>query len=106
MASLLTFTSRSRNSKSYLKLLKKIERAITRDLIYLIADNLKIHDSALVRERLEGHPRIEHAFIPKGLRGSTSSRAGGVLSDGRPLPDSALRIATRSTWRRESPPGN
>ena len=29
-----------------LKLLKKIERAITRGLIYLIADNLKIHDRA------------------------------------------------------------
>jgi DDE superfamily endonuclease len=42
----LTFTSRSRNSKSYPKLLKKIERAITRGLIYLIADNPKIHDSA------------------------------------------------------------
>jgi transposase len=62
----LTFTSRSRNSKSYLKLLKKIERAIPRGLIYLIADNLKIHDSALVRKWLEEHPRIEHAFIPKG----------------------------------------
>jgi tRNA(Glu) U13 pseudouridine synthase TruD len=45
---------------------KKIERAIPHGLIYLIADNLKIHDSALVREWLEGHPRIEHAFIPKG----------------------------------------
>src|SRR5215211_8077050 len=56
----------SRNSKSHLKLLKKIERAIPRGLIYLIADNLKIHDSALVREWLEGHQRIEHAFIPKG----------------------------------------
>jgi transposase len=62
----LTFTSRSRNSKSYLKLLQKIERAIPRGLIYLIADNLKIHDSALVRKWLEGHPRMRHAFIPKG----------------------------------------
>jgi DDE superfamily endonuclease len=103
----LTFTSRSRNSKSYLKLLKKIERAITRGLIYLIADNLKIHDSALVREWLEGHPRIAHAFIPKGAAwGSTSSRAGGVFPDDRPLPEGALRIVTRSTWRGESPPGN
>jgi len=62
----LTFTSRSRNSKGYLKLLKKIERTIPRGLICLIADNLKIHDSALVRKWLEEHPRIEHAFIPKG----------------------------------------
>ena len=42
----LTFISRSRNSKGYLKLLKKVERAIPRRLIYLIADNLKIHDRA------------------------------------------------------------
>ena len=42
----LPFTSRSRNSKGYLKLLKKIERTIPRGLIYLIADNLKIHDRA------------------------------------------------------------
>jgi hypothetical protein len=66
-----TFTSRSRNSKrrnskSYLKLLKKIERAIPGGLICLIADNLKIHDSVLVRKWLEEHPRIKHAFIPKG----------------------------------------
>ena len=62
----LTFTSRSRNSKGYLKLLEKIERAIPKGLIYLIADNLTTHKSALVREWLDEHPRIEHAFIPKG----------------------------------------
>jgi hypothetical protein len=32
----------------------------------VIADNLKTHKSVMVREWLEGHPRIEHAFIPKG----------------------------------------
>jgi hypothetical protein len=42
----LTFTSGSRNSKGYLRLLKKIERALPHGLIYLIADNLKIHDTA------------------------------------------------------------
>ncbi len=62
----LSFTSRSRNSKGYLKLLEKIERAIPRGSIYVIADNLKTHKSAMVAEWLEGHPRIEHAFIPKG----------------------------------------
>jgi len=62
----ITFTTRSRNSKGYLKLLQKIERAIPRGVIYVIADNLKTHKSVMVRERLEGHPRIEHAFIPKG----------------------------------------
>jgi transposase len=53
-------------SKSYIGLLEKIERAIPKGRIYLFADNLKTHDSALVREWLEGHPRKEHAFIPKG----------------------------------------
>ena len=63
----LIFTSRSRNSKGYIKLLQKIERAIPRGLIYLIADNLRTHKSApLLREWLTEHPRIEHAFIPKG----------------------------------------
>jgi hypothetical protein len=64
----ITFTSRSRNSKGYLKLLQKIERAISKGLIYLIADNLKTHKSALIREWLEGHPRIEHAFSSRRVR--------------------------------------
>jgi DDE superfamily endonuclease len=103
----LTFTSGSRNSKGYLRLLKKIERALPQGLIYLIADNLKIHDSALVRKWLEGHPRVEHAFIPKGAAWlNLIEVSGGVFSDDRPLPDSVLRIATRSTKRQGWPPGN
>ncbi len=43
------FTSRSRNSKGYLKLLQKIERAIPKGLMYLVADNLKTRKSAMVR---------------------------------------------------------
>ncbi len=62
----LTFTCRSRNSRGYIRLLEKIEHVIPKGLIYLVADNLKTHSSVLVREWLEGHPRIEHAFIPKG----------------------------------------
>jgi hypothetical protein len=46
----LTFTSRSRNSKGYLKLLKKIERAIPEGIIYLVADNLGTHKNAMVGE--------------------------------------------------------
>jgi len=66
----LTFTSRSRNSKGYIKLLEKIVRAIPRGPIYLVADNLSTHKSALVREWLEEHPRIEHAFSsPRAQRG-------------------------------------
>jgi transposase len=109
----LTFTSRSRNSKSYLKLLKKIERVITRGLIYLISDNLKIHDSALVREWLEGHPRIEHAFIPKGaawlnlIEGwwrifRRQAFAGQCFADSYEI-DQATRVATRQLNRKASP---
>jgi hypothetical protein len=39
-------------------LLQKIERAIPKGLIYLIADNLKTHKSAMVRE-----------WLHSGLRG-------------------------------------
>ena len=52
----MTFTSRSRNSKAYLKLLQKIERAIPEGLIYVIANNLRGHKRAMVREWLEEHP--------------------------------------------------
>jgi transposase len=109
----LTFTSRSRNSKSYLKLLKKIEWAIPRGLIYLIADNLKIHDSALVRKWLEEHPRIEHAFIPKGaawlnlIEGwwrifRRQAFAGQSFADSYEI-DLATRVATRQLNRKASP---
>jgi transposase len=111
----LTLTSRSRNSKSYLKLLEKIERAIPRGLIYLIADNLKIHDSALVRKWLEEHPRIEHAFIPKGaawlnlIEGwwrvfRRQAFAGQCFADSYEI-DLATRVATRQLNRKASPWG-
>ena len=74
----LTFISRSRNSMNYIKLLKKIERAIPKGIIHVIADNLKTHKSAMVREWLEKHPRIEHAFIPKG--GGVAEPHRGVVA--------------------------
>ena len=106
----LTFTSRSRNSKGYLKLLEKIERAIPEGLIYLVADNLKTHKSALVREWLEGHPRIEHAFIPKGAAWLNlieawwrlfrrQALAGHDFADGYEI-DKATRVATRQLNRK------
>jgi hypothetical protein len=39
----LTCTSCLRNSEGHLKLLQKIERAIPKWLIYLVADNLRTH---------------------------------------------------------------
>lgn len=43
-------TFHCRNSKSYKKLLKKVERASPKNLVYPTADDLKTHKSALVRE--------------------------------------------------------
>jgi transposase len=104
----ITFTSRSTNSESYLKLLQKIERAIPMGPIYLIADNLKTHNkSAMVREWLEEHPRIEHAFIPKGAAWLNLIEAWWRMFRRQALAgvDFADR-ATRSVRQRESPPGS
>jgi hypothetical protein len=35
-------------------------------MIYVITGNLSSHDSKSTRAWLEDHPRIRHAFIPKG----------------------------------------
>jgi transposase len=106
----ITFTSRSRNSKGYIKLLQKIERAIPKGVIHVIADNLKTHKSALVREWLEDHPRIEHAFIPKGAAWLNlieawwrmfrkQALAGVDFADSYEI-DQATRVATRQLNRK------
>lgn len=106
----LTFTSRSRNSKGYIKLLEKIERAIPKGLIYLVADNLRTHKSALVKEWLTEHPRIEHAFIPKGAAWLNlievwwrlfrrQALAGQDFADSFEV-DQATRVATRQLNRK------
>jgi transposase len=106
----LTFTSRSRNSKGYIKLLKKIESSIPDGIIHVIADNLKTHKSVMVREWLEDHPRIEHAFIPKGAAWLNlieawwrlfrrQALAGVDFADSYEI-DQASRIATRQLNRK------
>jgi hypothetical protein len=106
----LTFTSRSRNSEGYLKLLRKIERAIPEGTVYLVADNLKTHKSAVVGEWLEGHPRIEHAFVPKGAAWLNlieawwrlfrrQALAGQDFADSYEI-DQATRVATRQLNRK------
>ncbi len=109
----LTFTSRSRNSKGYIRLLEKIERAIPEGLIHVIADNLRTHKSALVEEWLAEHPRIEHAFIPKGAAWLNlieawwrlfrrQALAGMDFADSHEI-GQATRIATRQLNRKASP---
>src|SRR5215216_147098 len=86
---------------------------LPRGLICLIADNLKIHDSALVRKWLEEHPRIEHAFIPKGaawlnlIEGwwrvfRRQAFAGQCFADSYEI-DLATRVATRQLNRKATP---
>jgi transposase len=109
----ITVTSRSRNSKGYLKLLEKIERSIRQGAIYLIADKLTTHKRARVRQWLEEHPRIDHAFIPKGAAWLNlieawwrlfrrQALAGVDFADGYEV-DKATRIATRQLNRKASP---
>ncbi len=108
-----TFTSRSRNSKGYLKLLDKIERAIPEGIIYLVADNLRTHKSALVKEWLEEHPRIEYAFILKRAAWLNlievwwrlfrrQALAGTDFADSYEI-DQATRVATRQLNRKARP---
>jgi hypothetical protein len=110
----LTFTSRSRNSKGYLKVLQKIERAVPEGPIYLIADDLRTHKkSALLSKWLEGHPRIEHAFIPKGAAWLNlievwwrlfrrQALAGQDFADSHEIA-LATRVSTRQLNRRAKP---
>ena len=109
----ITFTSRFRNSKSYLELLQKIERAIPKGIIYLIADNLSTHKSALVNEWLEDPPRIEHAFIPKGAAWLNlievwwrlfrrQALAGQDFANSHEI-DQATRVATKQLNRKAKP---
>jgi hypothetical protein len=55
-----------RNSAAYQDFLQLEEQANPDGTIYVITDNISSHDSKSTRAWLEGHPRIRHAFIPKG----------------------------------------
>jgi hypothetical protein len=62
----VTLCAPSRNSEHYQEFLQLAEQANPEGAIYVITDNLSSHDSKSTRARLEGHPRIRHALIPKG----------------------------------------
>jgi hypothetical protein len=81
--------------------------------IHVIADNLKTHKSALVGKWLEKHPRIEHAFIPKGaaclnlieawwLIFRRQALAGVDFADSYEIYQ-ARRVATQQLNRKASP---
>ena len=67
----LTQTAPSRNTTGYLELLylellQTLDRTYPTGDLYLVADNLASHTSGPIREWLEAHPRLRHAFIPVG----------------------------------------
>ena len=62
----VTMTAPSRNSVGYQRLLAAVEAARTAGTIVVITDNLSSHTSSSTRTWLADHPRIQHAFIPKG----------------------------------------
>jgi DDE superfamily endonuclease len=61
----VTLTAPSRNSAGSQHLLTAVETANPAGTIVVITDNLSSHTSASTRTWLAGHPRIQHAFIPK-----------------------------------------
>jgi len=62
----VTMTAPSRNSVGYQRLLAAVEAANPAGTIVVVTDNLSSHTSVSTRTWLAGHPRIQHAFIPKG----------------------------------------
>jgi len=62
----LTLCAPSRNSRHCQDFLRLEEQANPDGTIYVITGNLSSHDSKSTRAWPEGHPRIRHAFIPKG----------------------------------------
>ena len=62
----VTMCAPSRNSSYYQLFLQQVEDTSPHSQIVIITDNLSSHDSKATRAWLEDHPRIRHAFIPKG----------------------------------------
>jgi hypothetical protein len=65
----VTMTAPSRNSIGDQRLLAAVETANPAGTIMVITDNLSSHTSFSTRTWLADHPRIQHAFIPKGPAG-------------------------------------
>jgi hypothetical protein len=65
----VTMTAPSRTSVGDQRLLAAVEAANPAGTIMVITDNLSSHTSYSTRTWLAGHPRIQHAFIPRGPAG-------------------------------------
>jgi len=97
----LTLCAPSRNSAFYQDFLQLAEQANPEGTIWVITDNLSSHDSKSTRAWLEDHPRIRHAFIPKGACWLNLQSPGGGSSAARRWPGTTSPTPTRSP----SPPG-
>src|SRR5260370_22734241 len=64
----VTLCAPSRNSEHYQRFLQQVEDASPRGQIVIITDNPSSHHSTATRALLAPHPRLPHAFIPKGAR--------------------------------------
>ena len=62
----ITMCAPSRDSGHSQRFLQQAEDAKPRGQVVIITDNLSSHDSKSTRAWPEDHPRIRHAFIPKG----------------------------------------
>ena len=62
----VTLCAPSRNSEHYQEFLQPAGHASPEGTTCVVTGNLSSHDSKSTRAWLEDHPRIRHAFIPKG----------------------------------------
>ncbi len=75
----LTLTSRSRNTKGYLRLLERIEQAVPKGLIYLISDNLTTHKKERSCQGVAGEAPEDRACVHPE-RGGMAELHRGVLA--------------------------
>jgi DDE superfamily endonuclease len=94
-------TAPSPNSIGYQQLLAAVETANPAGTIMVITDNLSSHTSASTRAWLADHPRIQHAFIPKGACWLKLQEGWWRLFRREAFAGQSLPPLTKSPW----PPG-
>jgi DDE superfamily endonuclease len=95
----VTMTAPSRNSVNYQRFLGLVEQANPTGTIMVITDNLSSHTSASTRTWLAGHPRIQHAFIPKRACWLNLQEGWWRLFRREALAGETFADRARSPWR-------
>ena len=98
----VTMTTPSRNSVGYQRLLAAVEAANPAGTIVVVTDNLSSHTSVSTRTWLAGHPRIQHAFIPKRACWLNLQEGWWRLFRRQALAGQSFATRRRSPW----PPGS